>query len=70
MPTGHTTPPPTPTVAAVLEPEERSRVDAAGSGCFALVHRDTIRDVIRVVRERPVDAVLVSVRRCAGEGPG
>ena len=52
MPTGHTTPPPTPTVAAVLEPEERSRVDAAGSGCFALVHRDTIRDAIRVVRER------------------
>jgi AraC-like DNA-binding protein len=68
-PSRTTLPSNTPTVAAVLEPEERSRVDAAGSGCFALVHRDTIRDAIRVVRERPVDAVLVSVRRCAGEGP-
>lgn len=59
----------TPTVAAVLDPEERTRVDAAGSGCFALVHRDSIRDAIRVVRERPVDAVLVSVRRCGGDAP-
>lgn len=59
----------TPTVAAVLDPMERSRVDAAGSGCFALVHRESVRDALRVVRERPVDAVLVSVRRCAGEAP-
>lgn len=56
-----------PTVAAVLLPAERSRVDAAGSGCFAVVHRDTLRDAVRVVRERPVDAVLVSVHRCAPE---
>jgi AraC-like DNA-binding protein len=48
---------------------ERSRVDAAGSGCFALVHRESVRDALRVVRERPVDAVLVSVRRCVGEAP-
>jgi AraC-like DNA-binding protein len=54
-------------VAAVLDPDERSRVEAAGSGCFALLHRETLRDAIRVVRERPVDAVLVSVRRCASE---
>lgn len=59
----------TPTVAAVLDPMERSRVDAAGSGCFALVHRESVRDALRVVRERSVDAVLVSVRRCAGEAP-
>jgi AraC-like DNA-binding protein len=39
-------------------------VDAAGSGCFAVVHRDSIVDAVRVVRERPVDAVLVSVHRC------
>jgi AraC-like DNA-binding protein len=31
------------------------------------VHRDTLRDAVRVVRERPVDAVLVSVHRCAPE---
>ena len=55
---------PSPTVAAVLLPGERPRVDAAGSGCFAVVHRDSIVDAVRVVRERPVDAVLVSVHRC------
>jgi AraC-like DNA-binding protein len=53
-----------PTVAAVLLPGERPSVDAAGSGCFAVVHRDSIADAVRVVRERPVDAVLVSVHRC------
>ena len=61
--------PVTPTVAAVLDPRERSRVDAAGDGCFALVHRESVRDALRLVRERPVDAVLISVGRCAGEAP-
>jgi AraC-like DNA-binding protein len=56
-----------PTIATVLLPVERARVDAAGSGCFALVHRDSIPDAVRIVRERPVDAVLVSVHRCAPE---
>jgi AraC-like DNA-binding protein len=55
------------TVAAVLLPGERPRVDAAGSGCFAVLHRDTIPDAVRVVRERSVDAVLVSVHRCGPE---
>ena len=55
------------TVAAVLLPGERPRVDAAGSGCFSVVHRDSIPDAMRVVRERPVDAVLVSVHRCGPE---
>ena len=52
------------TVAAVLMPGERPRVDAAGSGLFAVLHRDSIPDAVRAVRERPVDAVLVSVHRC------
>jgi AraC-like DNA-binding protein len=56
-----------PTVATVLLPIERSRVDAAGSGCFAVLHRDSIPDAVRIVRERPVDAVLVSVHRCQPE---
>jgi AraC-like DNA-binding protein len=56
-----------PTVATVLLPIERARVDAAGSGCFSLVHRDSIPDAVRIVRERPVDAVLVSVHRCRPE---
>jgi AraC-like DNA-binding protein len=55
--TGHT-------IATVLLPAERSSVDAAGNGCFAIVHRDSISDAIRVVRERAVDAVLLSVHRC------
>jgi AraC-like DNA-binding protein len=52
------------TVATVLLPGERSSVDAAGNGCFSLVHRDSIPEAIRVVRERPVDAMLLSVHRC------
>ncbi len=59
----------TPTIAAVLEPGERLRVDAAGNGVFSLVHRDSVRDALRVVRERAVDAVLVSVGRCAEDAP-
>jgi len=56
-----------PTIATVLLPLERARVEAAGSGCFSLVHRDSIPDAVRIVRERPVDAVLVSVHRCVPE---
>ncbi len=53
-----------PTLAAVVLPGERSRVEAAGSGWFRVLHRDSIPEVIRVVREKAVDAVLVSVHRC------
>lgn len=60
-------PPATPVVAAVLGPDERSRVEAAGSGWFSVVHRASIPDAIRTVRERPVDAILVSVHRCREE---
>lgn len=52
------------TIATVLTQSERQRVDAAGNGLFAVVHRDTLRDAMLVVRERAVDAVLVSVHRC------
>jgi AraC-like DNA-binding protein len=51
-------------VAAVLGPEERSRVEAAGTGWFSLLHGESIPDAIRAVRERPIDAVLLSVHRC------
>lgn len=64
----HVDHPATPVVAAVLRPEERTRVEAAGSGWFSLVHRESIPDAIRAVRERPVDAILVSVHQC-GEHP-
>jgi AraC-like DNA-binding protein len=58
-----------PTIAAVLEPSERSHVDAASGGHFALVHRDSVREALRLVRERSVDGVLLSLRRCAGDAP-
>jgi AraC-like DNA-binding protein len=58
---------PSPTIAAVLAPAERARVDAAGTGCFAVVHRDSVRDAISTVRERSVDAILLSVHQCRPE---
>ncbi len=48
------------TVATVVEPSSRSRLEAAvGVQCRAY-HALTLREAIRAVRERPVDAVLVS----------
>lgn len=59
--------PPAPTIAAVLLPAERQRVDAAGTGCFAVLHRESLADAIHVVRQRPVHALLLSVHRCRPE---
>ena len=53
-----------PLVAAVLAPEERSRVEAASTGWFSVVHQETIPEAIRMVRQRPVAAVLLSVHEC------
>lgn len=52
-------------VATMLEPAERARVDAAGVGVYRALHRDSLDDVFRDLRERPIGAVLVSVCRCA-----
>lgn len=57
---------PTVTVAAVVPALDRGRLEAAGSGCFRVVHRESVGEAARVVRERPVDAVVVSVHECAG----
>lgn len=54
-----------PTVAAVLLPAERPQVEAASTGCFTVLVRDSVPEALRAVRERPVDAVLLSVHRCA-----
>lgn len=56
--------PPRAVVAAILRPDERSRVEAAGTGWFSLLPGESFPDAIRAVRERPVDAVLVSVHQC------
>jgi len=52
-------------VATMLDPAERARVDAAGVGVYRALHRDSLDDVFRDLRERPIGAVLVSVCRCA-----
>lgn len=59
--------PPSPsraTVAALLTPAERHRVEAAGEGCFTLVHQETVGATMQLVRERGADAILVSVHCC------
>jgi AraC-like DNA-binding protein len=57
--------PPAPTIAAVLTPNERASLDAASVGCFAVLHRSSVPEAVRAVRERAVDAVLLSVHQCA-----
>src|SRR5690349_16098833 len=57
-------PPPTRAVAPMLTPDGRMRVDAAGLGLYHAMHRETIDDVIRDVRERGASAVVMSVACC------
>jgi AraC-like DNA-binding protein len=57
--------PAAPTVAAVVTPAERASLDAASVGCFSVLHRSSVPEVVRTVRERGVDAVLLSVHQCA-----
>jgi AraC-like DNA-binding protein len=64
------TPPPAP-VVTMLTPDERLRVDAAGDGVYATVHRETLDDIVRELRTRPLSAVLVSaatLAHCGGQG--
>jgi len=52
-----------PVVATVLDPVERPSLDAAAAGRFVPVHADSVIHAIRTVRERPVEAVLLSPSR-------
>ena len=54
-----------PPITTLLTPSERPRVDAAGEGCYRTLHRDSVDDLIRDLKSRQVQAVLVSVA-CAG----
>lgn len=54
-----------PPIATLLTPAERTRVDAAGEGCYRTLHRESVEDVVQALRSREVHAVLVSVT-CAG----
>lgn len=51
-------------VTTILMPAERVRVDAAGEGHYTTLHRDSVDDVIRDLKEKRAAAVLVSVARC------
>jgi AraC-like DNA-binding protein len=57
-------PPMLPAVTTMLDPGERARVDAAGVGLYRTYHRESLDDVLRDLRERPIGAVLLSVARC------
>ena len=51
-------------VSTVLTPAERLRVDAAGEGLYRSIHRDSVHDVARDVREARANAIVVSVKVC------
>ena len=57
--------PSAPAVCTLLTVTERPRVDAAGEGLYTALHRDSVDDVIRDLKEKGVSAVIVSVTRCA-----
>ena len=48
-------------------PNERASLDAVSAGCFAVLHRSSLPEALRAVRERPVDAVVLSVNQCPRE---
>jgi len=48
------------TVATLIEPWARSRIEAAAGTWFETVHASDVQDAMRAVRERPVSALLVS----------
>lgn len=60
-----------PLVATVMDPDERARVDMAVQGRARPFHANTLPEAMRAVRERAVQAVLVSPRRVTREqAPG
>ena len=51
-------------ITTVLTPGERQRLDAAGEGIYRSIHRESVADVVRDVREARAAAVVLSVRYC------
>ena len=52
-------------VSTMITPTERLRVDAAGEGLYQALHRDSVDDIVRDLKERGAAAVLMSVARCS-----
>jgi AraC-like DNA-binding protein len=51
-------------IATMLTPPERLRVDAAGEGSYRALHRDSIAELVDDVKAKRVNAVVVSIARC------
>lgn len=51
-------------VTTILTPSERSAVDAAGEGLYRAMHRSSLDEVRRDLRDRSATAVLVSLACC------
>lgn len=64
MSTRSPSPVPMTSVATMLLPSERLRVDAAGEGLYRALHRDSVEEVVRDLREQHVKAVVLSVACC------
>jgi AraC-like DNA-binding protein len=50
-------------LSTILTPGERLRVDAAGEGLYAALHRESFDEVLADLRERRAGAVLISIAR-------
>jgi AraC-like DNA-binding protein len=55
------------TVCTVLPQDERPRVEAAGDGCFATLHAESVSEALVAARRGRVDAMLISVHYCRDE---
>lgn len=51
-------------VITVVDPDERTRIDAAGTGLFYAIHRESVADAHAELKRRPASAMVVSVARC------
>ncbi len=51
-------------VTTILTPSERSAVDAAGEGLYRAMHRSSLDEVRRDLRDRSATAVVVSLACC------
>ncbi len=54
-----------PTITTLLLPKERDSVDAAGAGYYRTLHRESLDEAVRDLRERKAGAMLLSVMCCA-----
>ena len=52
------------TIATMLTPTERLRVDAAGEGSYEAYHRDSVAELVQDLKSNRVSAVVVSLTRC------